>query len=380
MFHQSGLCMLPAPDIALGEDQKRLLQLLRHQGAHSRIALSRLLRINNAVVTRLSRELIASGLIHEGESELSSRGRPSVPLRLRSEGAYAVGAATHPGWVDVCVVDFAGTPIAERAIPWEEGPPEQFAELVHRESADMIADLPLRRSRLLGYGVSVPGYVTINRAYRHTVARLASWRDQDLSATLGRVLEAPAWIENDANAAALAEYYEGHDPPSATLLALFLGHGVGAGCIVRGHLFHGGLGNAGEIGVLFPLSRPRPSAVDLAATLGQEDGAVDLFSLEEGRGTGDDPDVSSWIARAAVQLRGAILAGIAWMDPQAIVISGTLPARVLEPLAAMLADDRWEELGEGRPRPAIRASVLRARASARGAALLPIHHLVAPLG
>lgn len=68
------------------------------------------------------------------------------------------------------------------------------------------------------------------------------------------------------------------------------------------------------------------------------------------------------------------------MAPQAIVISGTQPARVLDPLAARLADDRWKELGEERQCPTIRAWVLRARASARAAAFLPVHHLVAPVG
>ena len=53
----------PRPQIQLAEDQKRLLHLLRGETPRSRIEISRLLDINNGVVTRLARELISLGLV-----------------------------------------------------------------------------------------------------------------------------------------------------------------------------------------------------------------------------------------------------------------------------------------------------------------------------
>jgi predicted NBD/HSP70 family sugar kinase len=370
----------PRPEIQLAEDQKRLLQLLRVDASRSRIELSRMLGINNGVVTRFSRELISLGLVLEAEAQVPARGRPSLPLHLRPDGAYAIGAATHPGWVDICVVDFTGQPIAQRSCAWDEGEPERFAELLAGEVAAITADLKLRHSRFLGFGVSVPGYSLGAVAQRHTVERMRSWRAQDLSALLGEALGGPVWIENDANAAAIAEYYRAEAPTESSMLVLYLGHGVGGGCVSGGQLFLGESANAGEIGILYPLDQPRPSAVDLIASLKAGGaGAVDLFGLSDSL----EPyaaEVETWVSRAAGQLEIAVLSGIAWFDPGAIVVSGTLPDRVLEALAEKLRAVPWQDRLGARAIPAIRASRLQGSAAAIGAAFLPIHHMIAPQG
>ncbi|MBV2150077.1 ROK family protein [Sphingobium sp. AS12] len=380
MPSHSGACVYPRPEIQLAEDQKRLLRLLRSDVPRSRIELSRLLDINNGVVTRLSRELISLGLIREAEAQAAARGRPSLPLHLRQDGAYAIGAATHPGWVDISIVDFGGNPLAQKSCPWDEGEPRQFAEMLSGEVAALTANLRLRHARFLGFGISVPGFSVGSHAQRHTVERMHSWRDQDLSAVLGELLDGPVWIENDANAAAIAEYYQAGTRSGSSMLVLFLGHGVGGGCISGGQLFLGEYANAGEIGVLYPLDRPRPSAVDLIQTLeASGNRQIDLLHLAEHLVRHEDI-VEAWIARAAEQLELAVLSGIAWFDPASIVISGTLPDRILDPLATRLRDMPWEKRLGGRPIPSIKASRLQGRAAAIGAAFLPIHHMIAPQG
>lgn len=370
--------MHPRPEIQLAEDHKRLLRLLRGDAPRSRIELSRLLDINNGVVTRLSRELISLGLVREAEAQAGARGRPSLPLHLRPDGAYAVGAATHPGWIDVCIVDFAGEPLAQKSLRWDEGEPESFAEMLAREVDAIIAPLRLRHSRCLGFGVSIPGFALGPQARRHTVERMRSWRDRDLSRVLGEALGGPTWIENDANAAAIAEYYDLGGAKGSSMLALFLGHGVGGGCIAQGRLFTGEFGNAGEIGIFYPLDQPRPSAVDLVEALqAAGDEMVDLFNLAS-RLDRHAEIVDAWIDRAARQLELAVLSGIGWFDPATIVLSGSLPARVLAPLAEKLNSVAWAEKLGARTVPAIRASRLQGRAAAIGAAFLPIHHMIAP--
>jgi len=366
------------PEIHLVDDQKRVLRLLRDQEPRSRIEISRQLNINNGVLTRVSRELISLGLVAEAGAQAAPRGRPSLPLSLRADGAYAIGAATHPGWVDLCVLDFAGTPLAQHSFPWSEGDPRQFGELLVREVGAITAKLRLRHARFLGFGVSVPGYTVGSRAQRHTVARMESWRDHDLSSLLADVLDGPVWIENDANAAAIAEYYSSGAQDGTSMLALFLGHGVGGGCISGGQLFLGEYANAGEIGVLYPLNRPRPSAIDLIRTLeATGSGPIDLQHLGDHLDQHEDV-VETWIARAAEQLELAVLSGIAWFDPASIVISGTLPDRVLDGLASKLCTVAWEKRLGTRSMAPIKASRLQGRAGAIGAAFLPIHHMIAP--
>ncbi|MDF0490163.1 ROK family protein [Sphingomonas sp. H39-1-10] len=370
--------MRPQPEIQLADEQKRLIHLLRAEAPRSRIEISRLLNINNGVVTRLSRELISLGLVSEAGAQATPRGRPTLPLSLRADGAYAIGLATHPGRVDICVLDFGGTPLAQHSVRWDEGEPEQFARMVAQEVEAITAPLRLRHSRFLGYGVSVPGFSIGSQAKRHTVERMRSWRDVDLSHLLGEILGGPVWIDNDANAAAVAEYYDDGSATGASMLVLFLGHGVGGGCVVAGQLFSGEHGNAGEIGILYPLDQPRPSAIDLARLLQSEEGnPIDLFNLASCIDRHPET-VQTWVARAAQQLGLAVLSGIGWFDPATIVLAGVLPAHVLEALAAQLNSVDWaKKLGRS-DTPAIRASRLQGQAGAIGAAFLPIHHMLAP--
>ncbi|WP_313536364.1 ROK family protein [Sphingomonas sp.] len=100
------------------------------------------------------------------------------------------------------------------------------------------------------------------------VRRLAGWSDVPLAETLGDVLDMPIWIENDATAAALAEYYQpGIIDRYRSILVLFLGPGIVGGLIAARDLFRSDHGNAGEIGKLFPGEVLRPSGIDLIDTL-----------------------------------------------------------------------------------------------------------------
>lgn len=367
-----------APDIRLSGDQKRLLGMLRIGEPLSRIVLARRLGINNGVVTRLTKELLSLGFISELDAhQTPGRGRPSLPLTLRREGAYAIGAAVHPGWVDIAVVDFLGAAIAQRSVTFEEGEPADFAALLDATATEMTATLPLRRSRFLGFGVGVPGFALGSSARRRTVARLKSWRGRDLSAELGAVLGAPVWIENDANAAALAEFYAASGQrPGGSMLVLYLGHGIGAGVIAGDALYEGEFCNAGEIGMLYPLDAPRPTALDLvrSVTGSEADPSMlrDLWRLDV-----DSDAIAAWAERAAGQLQLAVTSGIAWHDPAAIVLSGALPDKVLAMIRDHVVAQDWTRWLDDRPMPVVTASAMRGAAAAIGAALLPIHRTVA---
>lgn len=365
----------PAPELHLSNDHKRLLRALRGHGGQSRIALSAELDINNGVVTRLCKELLAFGLVREALPQSSGRGRPSLPLHLKSDGAYAIGAAIHPGWVDVAIVDLEGASIGQARFDFADGDPSVFASALEAQ-VERLA-IKLRRSRFLGYGISVPGFAVDGVGRRHTVERLKSWRGMDLSQALGDALGAPVWIENDANAVAMAEHYAAPQPSDAGMLVIYMGYGVGGGCMVGGRLFAGDFFNAGEIGILYPLGQPRPSAIDLIDTLASQGIATTLAELEAGA-KGYEIAIADWVCRAAGQLQSAVLSGIAWFDPARIVIAGALPEHVLRAVRDHLAAHDWEDRLGDRPRAIFAASRLGGAAAAIGAGMLPIHATISP--
>jgi glucokinase len=72
--------------------------------------------------------------------------------------------------------------------------------------------------------------------------------DVDLREQLASRFGVPAAIENDANAAALAEHRFGAGRGTRHMIMLTLGTGVGGGLILDGKLYRGAVGAAGELG------------------------------------------------------------------------------------------------------------------------------------
>lgn len=67
---------------------------------------------------------------------------------------------------------------------------------------------------------------------------------------LKKAFDAPAFLANDANACALAEWKYGAGQGTKNMIFLTFGTGLGAGLILNGRLYEGTCGMAGEAGHL----------------------------------------------------------------------------------------------------------------------------------
>lgn len=370
------------PELRLTEPQKRVLIQLRVEGDMPRVRLGQALGIDGATMTRLTQQLIALDVVEEWETaEPQPRGRPMVPLRISGRGGWTVGATVHPGWLELALVDFRGRPLVQDSLPFDSPDPLVFARTLDRRLRALAAEHGFMRGKFLGAGVAVPGYaLRADRTRRAVVAWLSGWNDIPLADVLGDALGMPVWIENDATAAALAEYYQ----PDVigrhrSALVLFLGHGIGGGLITGRDLLLGEHGNSGEIGRLFPTGLPRPSGIDLIHSLRAAGTAIDSLSDLEAMLEPHAALIAQWTERVAGQLNQAIASGVAWFDPGIVIISGALPRPLLRDLA-----DRLTALGPERnsdyraATPAIHASPIGSAAVVIGAAMGPIHAVTAP--
>ena len=96
-------------------------------------------------------------------------------------------------------------------------------------------------------GAGVPGVVDIRTGSIVYTCNLPL-RNIPLRKLFKRRLGLHLYVENDANCAALAEYYAGAGQGSKRFVTITLGTGIGAGIIHNGKIFHGGNGMAGEVG------------------------------------------------------------------------------------------------------------------------------------
>ncbi len=99
-----------------------------------------------------------------------------------------------------------------------------------------------------GVGIGSPGPLDTKKGIIHFAPNLPGWNNVPLVSILGSQLKLPIFLENDANAAALAEWWIGAGKKVDNLVLLTLGTGIGGGIIIGGEVLHGAWDTAAEIG------------------------------------------------------------------------------------------------------------------------------------
>ncbi len=112
--------------------------------------------------------------------------------------------------------------------------------------ADIVAELRSRHY-VVGVGIGAAGFVDITRSTVLFAPHLA-WRHEPLRDAVQRRIGMAVVVENDANAAAWAEFRFGAAQREEDLVCITLGTGIGGAIMLGGHLYRGRHGMAGEFG------------------------------------------------------------------------------------------------------------------------------------
>lgn len=106
-------------------------------------------------------------------------------------------------------------------------------------------------------GLGVPAF-TSNAGKRVVLAPNLGWRDVCCAADLSRIVGLPVFCNNDANLAALGEYWQGMGRGTENMLMITIGTGIGSGLILAGELYQGTSGMAVEIGHMVIMAEDGP--------------------------------------------------------------------------------------------------------------------------
>jgi len=122
-----------------------------------------------------------------------------------------------------------------------------FAAVTGAVDAVLLANLDLRES-LLGIGVCSPGPLDPRMGVVINPPNLPCWRDFPLAAKVRRAFGFDVRVDNDANAAALAEAVWGVGVGHQSIFYATLGTGIGTGIVFEQRIYHGRTGSAAEGG------------------------------------------------------------------------------------------------------------------------------------
>ena len=111
-----------------------------------------------------------------------------------------------------------------------------------------LAHTECKSAQILGIGISAGNPMDAKNGILLNPPNLPGWSGISLTQWASDALHAPAMLENDANACALAEWRWGAGVGSSNMIFLTFGTGMGAGLILNGALYRGTSGNAGEVG------------------------------------------------------------------------------------------------------------------------------------
>lgn len=129
---------------------------------------------------------------------------------------------------------------------------------------EIINNYQKKGTTIKGIGISAPGIIEKD-GYMTTAGSLHALYGTNLKKEIENMVNLPVAVENDANAAAIAENWIGNAQHSDNYLCLVLGTGVGGGIVINGQIYRGFNGMAGEFGWMIVDETPKEDSIETAS-------------------------------------------------------------------------------------------------------------------
>ncbi|MEU9336371.1 ROK family transcriptional regulator [Streptomyces sp. NPDC048290] len=351
-----------------------VLHALRATDSATLTEITKLTGLSRPTVEGVVEGLTENGLVVETAAEEGAarrQGRPARRFRFRAEAGYLLGLEIGPHRVAALLADLDGRVVGAQAKDVDAtAPADERLERLRGAVAELLRRAGVPRGALRAVGVGTPGIVEADGTVRLGTA-LPEWTGLRLGERLGRSFKCPVLVENDANAAALAEHWKGGARDCDDLVFVLAGLSPGAGSLIGGRLHRGFGGAAGEIGALHLLGREVTperllSTTDEPLQPLDEQQVADVFA----RARRGDERARQAVERFIQRLIHDVAALVLALDPELVVVGGWAAGLddVLEPLRRELARYCL------RP-PRVALSLLGEAAVATGALRLALDHV-----
>ncbi len=367
----SGAVLFAArPSLIRAMNEQLLLEHIRLRGPCSRAELARVSGLSKPTVSLALDNVERAGLVRIAGQRTGVPGRSARLYEIRPDAGLVLGLDIGHDYVRGAIADLSGDIRARQSL-------RAHATSVRGRVAELVglADVLCEEARaprpaITQTVIGSPGVYDPRRNAMKFTGGLRGW---DRPAALAGLREAfgPGLVmENDVDAAALAERALGHGREVDHFAFVHIGTGIGMGLVLGGQLLRGAHGVAGEIAFM-PLSGGAPAdeqeerrrgtleaaasaaGVVRAARRGGMRGPVSARRVFESAAAGDER-AKAVVAEEARLIAQAICAVITVVDPHLVVLGGGIGrapgfaeavSAELEPIAPVMPSIRVSALG-----------------------------------
>jgi predicted NBD/HSP70 family sugar kinase len=355
------------PQLIRALNEQLLLGHIRDHGPCSRADLARLSGLSKPTVSLALATVEQAGLIREAGQRIGRPGRSALLYEIRPEAGFVLGLDVGAQYI---LADLAGEVRARSsARSHASGGRSRVEELVSLAQG-LCAQSGIALPDVTQTIIGSPGIYDARRNAMALAGGLPGWDRPTVLARLREVFGQALVIENDVDAAALAERAHGHGREVDSFAFVSVGTGIGMGLVIGDQLFRGAHGVAGEIAYM-PLTgghgtdaadaRKRgaleaaasaPAVVRAARRAGMR-GQVSARRVFTAAARGDER-AAAVVAEEAALVARVLCAVVTIVDPRLIVLGGGVGqapgfaeavTMELRPIAPVMPEVRVSALG-----------------------------------
>jgi predicted NBD/HSP70 family sugar kinase len=326
------------PQLIRALNEQLLLSQIRQVGPCSRADLARLSGLSKPTVSLALANVERSGLVRIAGQRTGVPGRSARLYEIRPDAGFVLGLDIGHHYLRGALADLAGEVRAKHSTRTRAASVRgRLADLVHL-SDTLCEEAGVARSSITQTVIGSPGVYDPRRNAMALTGGLSGLSRPAVLAGLREAFGQELVVENDVDAAALAEQARGHGREFTSFAFVWIGSGIGLGLVLDGRLHRGAHGVAGEIAYM-PISEGQgtdeadarrrgaleaagsaPAVVRAARRAGMR-GPVSARSVFTAAARGDER-ASAVVAGEARLVAKAISAVVTVVDPELVVLGG----------------------------------------------------------
>jgi predicted NBD/HSP70 family sugar kinase len=378
------------------ENRKRMLRLLTSRRELTIPEISRELDISIPTISKNIKQLEREGLVEEAGVSSSSGGRRPKLIKFIPDAFYSFGIEfSVERQMRIILTNLDSKIIAESTLQdLDFNDIDALMQEVDHQAQTVLLESKIPAQKVLGIGFSLPGATDEDTGLLKIAPNLmkrsiVKLRNIDFT-KYESLFQLPLFIENDANAAAMAELTLGTAKAMQNLVFLsILSYGIGGAIVVGGQLYQGKNKRAGEFSHMKISSRGRRcfcGRLDCWELYASLNVLLTMYREQSGQAVSSVKDFFEMLKkyeRAAIEvfdeyldhLAAGIQNIILIQDPHYVIIGGILSRFeefFLEPLHEKVF---MENSFYDRTDVQIKCSTLKENASILGASLLPLKRI-----